>query len=1088
MAATPVVTGLTLIDADADQPLATAPALTDGAVLNLSTLPTTRLNVRADVGPDVGSVLFGYDGDARFALENGAPFALASNNGPDYLAWTPAIGTHTIAATPYSLTNAGGTAGAARVVTFTVVSDEEAGAAEDEPPPPAVAANLTIATTDADADEPGGTGTVVVTRDGPLDADLVVNLTVGGTATETSDYEAVSRTVTIPAGSASAAVQIRTLDDAIDEQSETVVLTLADGTGYAFDPAAGSAQVTIADDDDPTPPPPAIVTIKTTDPNANEPGGSGTIQITRDGPLDAPLDVNLTLGGTATEAEDFLALPRTVTIPTGSASVDVVIRVVDNTVPEFSETVVLTLAEGPGYTFSPSAASAQIAMGDNDTATPPATVTISTTDASSNEPTGTGAIRLTRTGSLTNALVVNFTVGGTATEASDYQTLARTVTIPAGSASATVTIRALDDLVVEPSETVVLTLAAGTGYTFSTSSASAQVTIGDNDGATPPTTVTIATSDPNSNEPTGTGSIRFTRSGSLTNPLVVNFTVGGTATEGSDYQSLPRTVTIPAGSASATVTIRTLDDLVVEPSETVVLTLAAGTGYTFSASSALAQVAMASDDVAAPFRVTAAKVGTTGLSLSWMAPAGEVVSYEITYVPGAYIVGAGGQPKKTTVSAPAGGVSLSGLASFTLYSIDVAAINAAGGRQTAHVNAWTGEPAALRRYLYVVDAPKDRTGFQSLKPQIQVFDVEAGHQWVKNIPLPRIFNIRGVAASAITDRLYISYHNSPVDNDAPGGLLCLNLNTGALIWRRDYAESVIPSPDRFDLSPDGKKVYMPIGESGSHNDWAVIDAGNGNITGWIEHVTSPHNTIFSLDGRYAFLEGQEKGPQPASIKHTIGVVDTATNQVVKTVGPFKAPVRPFTVNGKASLIFATVNYFIGFQVGDVETGRVLYTAAPPGRVQPTYDPAKPFMSFAHGISLTADEKEVWVVDQAKNGVHVWDVSNVPKAAPRYVKFIQLRRMGRNMAGAIDPAASNDVANAPAWLVPSYDGRYMYPEGGEIVDIASKTVVGQLRSKTTDASGNLVWAPYTHSRFILEVQFDAGLTVRATNQFGVGRVR
>ncbi len=71
---------------------------------------------------------------------------------------------------------------------------------------------------------------------------------------------------------------------------------------------------------------------------------------------------------------------------------------------------------------------------------------------------------------------------------------------------------------------------------------------------------------------------------------------------------------------------------------------------------------------------------------------------------------------------------------------------------------------------------------------------------------------------------------------------------------------------RRDPSPptDGKKIYMPAGEgSGSSTHWMVLDALSGSPIGRINHVSNPHNTIVSLDGRYAFLEGQEKGPEPA---------------------------------------------------------------------------------------------------------------------------------------------------------------------------------------------------------------------------------
>src|SRR5690349_21585039 len=83
LAAAPAVTSFTLINADTDQPLAGMSTLTEGATLNLSTLPTTHLNVRANV-PTVGSVRFAYDGSSSYRIENGAPYALAGNSGSDY--------------------------------------------------------------------------------------------------------------------------------------------------------------------------------------------------------------------------------------------------------------------------------------------------------------------------------------------------------------------------------------------------------------------------------------------------------------------------------------------------------------------------------------------------------------------------------------------------------------------------------------------------------------------------------------------------------------------------------------------------------------------------------------------------------------------------------------------------------------------------------------------------------------------------------------------------------------------------------------------------------------------------------------------
>ncbi|WP_371413522.1 Calx-beta domain-containing protein, partial [Microcystis aeruginosa] len=79
----------------------------------------------------------------------------------------------------------------------------------------------------------------------------------------------------------------------------------------------------------------------------------------------------------------------------------------------------------------------------------------------------------------------------------------------------------------------------------------------------------------------------FTRTGSTTSALTANYTVGGTATNGTDYASIPTSVTFAANSATATVTVDPTADTTVESDETVILTLAAGTGYTVGTTTAV---------------------------------------------------------------------------------------------------------------------------------------------------------------------------------------------------------------------------------------------------------------------------------------------------------------------------------------------------------------------------------------------------------------------------------------------------------------------------------------------------------------------
>ena len=128
------VTGFTLVNADTDLDLQ---ALATGAVLNLATLPTPNLTIRATTSPaTVGSVFFVLSGtQAVNHNENLAPYALFADSNGDYNPWTPAIavGSYTLTATPYTAANSGGTAGTPLSISFTVTSQAARAAAAARP-------------------------------------------------------------------------------------------------------------------------------------------------------------------------------------------------------------------------------------------------------------------------------------------------------------------------------------------------------------------------------------------------------------------------------------------------------------------------------------------------------------------------------------------------------------------------------------------------------------------------------------------------------------------------------------------------------------------------------------------------------------------------------------------------------------------------------------------------------------------------------------------------------------------------------------------------------------------------------------------
>jgi predicted outer membrane repeat protein len=225
----------------------------------------------------------------------------------------------------------------------------------------------------------------------------------------------------------------------------------------------------------------------------------------------------------------------------------------------------------------------------------PPTISISASDASAAEQGQDSAtFVIARSGSTAASLTVLYTVGGIATAGNDYSTLSGNLTIPAGAASASINVLPIDDASVENPEPVIVTLSANANYVIGTP-ASATAIIADNDN--PVQTVSVIANDPSAGE-AGLNSAIFTvvRNGSTAAALTVKYNVGGTASP-ADYAALSSSVVIPAGQASATITVTPVNDATVEANETVVITISANAAYVVGAPSSASATIVDKDTV-----------------------------------------------------------------------------------------------------------------------------------------------------------------------------------------------------------------------------------------------------------------------------------------------------------------------------------------------------------------------------------------------------------------------------------------------------------------------------------------------------------
>ena len=339
----------------------------------------------------------------------------------------------------------------------------------------------------------------------------------------------------------------------------------------------------------------------------------------------------------------------------------------------------------------------------------------------------------------------------------------------------------------------------------------------------------------------------------------------------------------------------------------------------------------------------------------------------------------------------------------------------------------------VKRYLYVaVPGIRDYLGYGG--HGILVFDINNNHRFVKRIPTGGLHpdktpsNVKGIAVSIPLNSIYISTLES---------LQRIDLTTEKLVWERSFEGGC----DRMAVSPDGKTMYLPSLEN---KFWNVVDCATGDIIKKIDVYKRAHNTIYGASGDRVYLDD--------IASPWLYISDAKTNSLINKVGPFKNFVRPFTINGKETLAYVTVDSLLGFEVGDLTTGKKLahieVEGWEPGPVRRHGNPS-------HGIGLTPDEKELWLADGHNMRVHVFNASS---------PYQQLTTI--------------PVRDMPGWITFSIDGKYMYPSSGEVIDVKTRNIITTLQ----DEFYNNV-----ESEKMLEIDFENNKAVKAGDQFGIGRV-
>ncbi len=324
------------------------------------------------------------------------------------------------------------------------------------------------------ASEGGASAHVTVNLSAPSTKTVTIQYASSdGTATAGSDYTAVSGTLTFAAGVTNQNFDVPVSNDSVVELNETVQLSLSNPTNATVGPPA---TLTIMDDDSP------VVSFASGTFNVNENQATGALTVSLSAASGRVLTVNFTTSnGSATAGSDYTATNETLTFASGDTSKTILIPIINDSLDELTETILVTLG-GPANTTLGAPDVATLSILDDD----PPSVGFSNATYSVSENAGSATISVQLTKVYAQTVFVDYaTSNGSALAVSDYAATNGTVVFAPGQTSKTFPVTLFNDTSVEANETINLGLSSVVNGTAGTIT-SAVLTVIDDD--TPPAT------------------------------------------------------------------------------------------------------------------------------------------------------------------------------------------------------------------------------------------------------------------------------------------------------------------------------------------------------------------------------------------------------------------------------------------------------------------------------------------------------------------------------------------------------------------------------------------------------------------------
>jgi len=318
--------------------------------------------------------------------------------------------------------------------------------------------------------ENGGAAIVYANLSGLTNQPVTVNLGYRGTATSGVDYSPVT-SITIPANTLSASVNIIATQDVLDENNESIIVDIASVIN-STEEGTQSQTATITDDDQE----PIIMLGINNAPSLLEASGSINVTATLNKVSGRDVTVNLVYSGTAEAGVDY-SKSDTILIEAGNEFGQITLTAIQDDMDESNESIIIDVSTVENGTEA-SLQKVTLSISDDDA---PPTVSFSAASQSVNEAVGNVDISATLDVASAFAVTVPYTVSGSATGSNvDHNLSNGSFSFTPGQKTSTQNFVIQDDALAENDENIVITLGAPTNASIG-SIASHTTTITDND-------------------------------------------------------------------------------------------------------------------------------------------------------------------------------------------------------------------------------------------------------------------------------------------------------------------------------------------------------------------------------------------------------------------------------------------------------------------------------------------------------------------------------------------------------------------------------------------------------------------------------